>query len=52
MGLGLYISRDIISRHGGKIWAESQPGGGTTFYINLPRTAVGAPAAERCEGEK
>jgi signal transduction histidine kinase len=37
MGLGLYISKEIINRHGGRIWAESQPGDGSTFNVALPR---------------
>jgi len=35
-GLGLYICRQIIEAHRGKIWAESIPGQGTTFFIELP----------------
>ena len=37
IGLGLYICKKIISRHGGKIWVESKGRNqGTTFYISLP----------------
>ncbi len=37
-GLGLYISRRIVDAHGGRIWAESTPGGATTFVVELPST--------------
>jgi two-component system OmpR family sensor kinase/two-component system sensor histidine kinase BaeS len=35
-GLGLAISRHIVKAHGGRIWAESQMGGGATFVFTLP----------------
>jgi PAS domain S-box-containing protein len=35
-GLGLVISKKIIERHSGKIWAESEYGNGTTFHLVLP----------------
>ena len=35
-GLGLAIAHGIMELHGGRIWAESQPGSRTTFYMTLP----------------
>ena len=38
-GLGLYICREIMGKHGGRIWAESEPGKWARFCLTLPRAA-------------
>jgi signal transduction histidine kinase len=39
-GLGLYISKGIIDAHGGRIWADSKVGAGSTFHVVLPLAAA------------
>ena len=36
LGIGLFISYEIIQRHHGKLWAESEVGKGSTFYFTIP----------------
>lgn len=45
-GLGLAISRDIVVRHGGRIWFEDRPGGGTRFAFTLDLLQAGSATAD------
>ena len=40
LGIGLFISYEIIQRHHGKLWAESEPGKGSTFHFTIPLSYI------------
>jgi signal transduction histidine kinase len=42
LGIGLYISREIVERHRGRLWVESSKGNGATFFVALPLLSPGA----------
>jgi two-component system sensor histidine kinase KdpD len=44
-GLGLTICRGMVAVHGGRMWAENRPGGGTTVRFTLPLTGTSPPMA-------
>jgi signal transduction histidine kinase len=51
-GLGLSITRDVVTAHGGTIGAASEQGAGATFTIDLPASVAAAPEGDRGEAAK
>ena len=51
LGLGLYITRQIVERHGGSIWVESKEGSGTTLFFSLPVAPVSKATASAPQPE-
>jgi two-component system sensor histidine kinase KdpD len=49
-GLGLAISKGIVDAHGGKIWAENRPGGGSKIVLTLPLMISGTETKSQTDG--
>ncbi|HDQ16844.1 MAG TPA: HAMP domain-containing histidine kinase [Candidatus Vogelbacteria bacterium] len=50
-GIGLYISKDIVEKHHGTLWFESQVGKGTTFHLLLPLNQVESDGNEKVDNK-
>jgi signal transduction histidine kinase len=49
-GLGLYISKELVQRMGGRIWAEAERGEGASFFFELPLARDSARATQGQRG--
>jgi len=50
-GIGLHVCRDLVSRQGGRIWVESEPGKSTLFHFTLPLAPAAAPLRAEPDAE-
>ncbi|NDJ86112.1 MAG: GAF domain-containing protein [Chloroflexi bacterium] len=51
-GLGLAIVKELVSMHGGSIWFKTEPGEGTTFYVQMPVATEGEREAQAAEPQE
>jgi len=51
-GLGLYLCHELVERHGGQLWFESEEGQGSTFFLKLPSVSDATPPAQQPRRER